>query len=70
MPGSKIQKRQSTVPDDAMNDSFPEKRPQSRSGILGPDSEAPTAEPAILQRTLEIVLKVWSVDSNAISSGD
>jgi hypothetical protein len=35
-----------------------------------PDSEAPTAGPAILERISEIGLKIWSVDSNAISSCD
>jgi hypothetical protein len=35
-----------------------------------PDSEAPTAGTAILQGTSEIGLKIWSVDSNAISSCD
>ena len=35
-----------------------------------PDSKAPTEGTAILQGTSEIGLKIWSVDSNAISSCD
>jgi len=35
-----------------------------------PHFEAPTAGPAILERISEIGLKIWSVDSNAISSCD